>query len=253
MKYILQVLLPLLLFFSACTSYESLLNYNQSPGIPTDPQTITNFMPLVIQNNDILSVKISSTDPIAVQPFLMAGVEKGGAGGGANEFLVNSEGIIDFPTVGKIMVKGLKIEEAKELIQEKLSPYFQQSPIIQVRLVNFRVNVNGEVGRPGSFQVNNDRLTIIEALTLAGDFTPYSSRDSILIIREEDGMRNFGYVSFNSYDLFTSPYFYLQQNDVIYVRPDKTKVNAVRDPASRFVPWISAGVSLVTLLITITR
>ncbi|MEM6963170.1 MAG: polysaccharide biosynthesis/export family protein [Bacteroidota bacterium] len=239
---------------SSCTSYQSLLSYNEYPQIPKEPQLITNFKPLTVQPSDILRIRISSIDPKAVAPFSTASTDREGtSASGYDEYLVNSEGMIEFPTIGKITVKGLRIEEVKATILEQLTPYFSQPPIIQVRLTNFRVNVNGEVGSPGSFAVFNDRFTIIEAITRAGDFTSYSRRDSILIIREQDGVRDFGYVNFNSSDIFSSPYFYLQQNDVVYVRPTKAKVNSVRDPSSRVLPWISAGVSVAVLIFTISN
>lgn len=230
----------------SCTSYEGLINYHQSPRIPTEPQIIKNHRPIIVQPNDILAIRVLSTNPMSAQPFNLSGEEGGG-------YLVNSQGYIDFPTIGKIKLQGLEIEGVKTKIIASLSPYFEENPIIQVRLTNFRVNVNGEVGSPGSFTVNNERLTVIDAITLAGDFTNYSARDSILIIREENGMRSFGYIDFSSPELFESPYFYLQQNDVLYVKPDKTIVSTVRDPATRFLPWLGAAVSLVALLLSLRR
>lgn len=243
------ILLCLISTIMSCTSYESFLNYNESPRIPLEPQTITNFKPITIQANDILQIAVSSTDALAAKPFNLSG-EEGGASG---QYLVDPDGTIDFPTIGEIQLKGLEIAEAKDKIAETVAPYFNESPIIQLRLINFKVNVNGEVRNPGSVSVQNNRLTLIDAVTLAGDFTSYASRDSILIIREQDNVRTFGYINFNSPDVFNSPYFYLQQNDVLYIKPNKGIVNSVRDPASRFLPWISAAVSLVALLISLNR
>jgi len=238
-------------YLSSCNSYQSLVNFNDYPRLPDGPQPITNFKPLKVQPSDILKIRVSSTNATAVAAFNMSGSEEGG--GGFDEFLVNSKGEIDFPTVGKILVEGLEIEEVKDRVLERLMPFFEQPPIVQVRLTNFRVNVNGEVAAPGSFNVYNDRLTVLEAISLAGDFTSYSQRDSVLIIREQGGVRNFGYVNFYSSDIFSSPYFYLQQNDVVYVRPNKNKVTTVRDPATRVLPWVSAGVSVLLLVFTVSR
>jgi len=239
-----------MLLISSCTSYESLLSYNES-AIPGTPQSINNFKPLRIKSHDLLSIQISSVDGDAIQAFqLSTGGESGSAG---HLYLVNSDGFIEFPTLGSIAVKGLEIETAKDTIQALLSPYFTQKPIVQVKLDNFTVNVHGEVGGGGTFRINNDRLTVIEAVIMAGDFTNYSRRDSVLIIRENENIREFAYVNFNSADIFNSPYFYLQQNDVIYIRPNKSKVNTVRDPASRFLPWVSTLVSMAALLFSITR
>jgi len=225
-----------------------MVSYNESPPIPGQPQAITNYQPLKVKPNDILQINVASTDPLAIQPFSLGGGETGAA-----EYLVSSDGSIDFPTIGKVDLKGLQIEEVKAKIAGLIAPYLQEAPIVQVRLTNFKVNVNGEVGNPGSFSVRNDRMTLIDAITLAGDFTNYSMRDSILIIREEDGMRSFGYANFNSPSVFESEYFYLQQNDVLYVKPDKTIVGQVRDPASRIIPWISAAVSFTALIFTLSR
>ncbi|MGK0388496.1 MAG: polysaccharide export outer membrane protein [Maribacter sp.] len=246
----------LILFLSNCKSYENFLSYHEYPFIPNEAQLITNYKPLKIQANDILRIRISSTDANAIKPFTIAGASSAGSEGGVanfEEYLVNSNGNIDFPTIGKIEIKGLEIEEAQSRIQEKLAPYFKELPIVQVRLTNFRVNVNGEVSSPGSFQVNNNRLTIVEALTMAGDFTRYSRRDSVLIVREVDGSREFGYVDFNSPDIFSSPYFYLQQNDVVYVRPRKDVINSVKDSSGKVLTWISAGISFFTFIFTVIR
>ncbi len=240
-----------LFLLNGCVSYSGLLNYNEAPSIPTAPQAITNYQPILIQTSDILQLSISSLDPLATAAF--SGGAAGEGGQTASGFVVSSDGTIDLPTLGSVKVEGLRIEEAKTKIVELLQPYFKQAPIVNLRLLNFKVNVNGEVRSPGTFTVNNDRLTIIEAVTLAGDFTSYSRRDSILIIRENNGMRSFGYINFNSSDVFNSPYFYLQQNDVVYVQPEKTKVGSIRDPVSRFLPWVSAIASLTAIVITLTR
>jgi len=248
----LPLLFLIILLSSSCNSYESFLNYNEYPAIPKEGQEIVNYEPLKIQSNDILKIIVSSPDIEAIRPFsLSGGGEEQGAS--ANDFLVNSQGNIDFPTIGEISLKGLDVEEAKVRIQEELSPYFKQVPIVQVRLTNFKVNVNGEVGSPGSFGVSNNRLTIIEAVSMAGDFTRYSRRDSILIIREQDGLREFGYVDFKSSEIFSSPYFYLQQNDIVYVQPSKRVVNSIKDPSSRIISWVSAGISFLTFVIALVR
>lgn len=230
-----------------------MLNYNEAPGIPSTPQAITNFEPIAIQPSDIIQIGISSADPASIQAFGGGSGSEEGEEGQSSGFLVDSEGFIDFPTLGRIKVAGLTVEEIKAEVQRLLQPYFKQVPIVNVRLTNFKINVNGEVNNPGTFQVYNDRVTLIEALSLAGDFTSYSRRDSILIIREKAGMRSFGYVNFNSSDVFNSPYFYLQQNDVVYVRPEKSKTSTLRDPASRYLPWVTSIVSITAIIITLTR
>ena len=189
--------------------------------IPEGNQKIQNATPLVIQSNDILSISLSSRDQEALAPFKVAYTAEGY--NTSDKYLVSIEGDIEFPTIGRIEVKGLEIEAVKQKIINSLNPYFVQAPIVKIQLTNFRVNVNGEVRDPGSFVISNARLTIIEAITMAGDFTRYAQKDSVLVIREQNGVREFGYVNFNSAGIFTSTYFYLRQNDVVHVRVDSQK------------------------------
>lgn len=250
MKRISQLLFiaSISLCFGSCVSYGSLVNFNEPPGIPDQPQDISNFKAIVIQPNDILDIQISSANPVSAEPF-RTNIESEQSNG----YLVNSQGFINFPTLGKIMMKGLPVEAAADTLLKLLDPYFEQEPIVNVRLTNFKINVNGEVNNPGIFPVGNERVTILDALSMAGDFTNYSRRDSILVIREQDGARTFGHLDLNSTDVFNSPYFYLQQNDVVYVRPAKTKANSVRDPATRVLPWISIIASLTVVTVSIIR
>lgn len=247
-----------LFLLSSCVKYNTLLNYQEAPTIPTEPQVIANYQPIIIQPNDILHIRVSSTEDVSVQPFTLSGMNMTNNSNNAqnsllNGFLVSQDGTVDFPTLGKINLSGLTIEQAKLKITELLDPYFEENPIINMRLLNFRISVNGEVNSPGSFTVPNERVTIIEAVTMAGDFTSFSRRDSVLIVREGAGVRSFGYVDFNSAEVFTSPYFYLQQNDMVYIRPQKTKVGTVRDPATRVLPWVTAVVSVTAFLVSVLR
>lgn len=246
------------LVFSGCTSYHSILNYHQTPVFPTLPQEIVNYRPIIIQPHDILYIRIYSPDPVAVQPFNSESTTGSALAispqvASLEGYLVGKDGSIDFPTLGKIGLSGLDMESAKQKLLQLLEPYFAEPPIVKIRMLNFRINVNGEVNRPGSFSIDNERVTLLDAITMAGDFTNFSRRDSILIIREVEGLRTFGYVDFNSAMVFSSPYFFLQQNDVLYIRPSKAKLTSLRDPASRALPYISAGTSLVALLIAIFR
>jgi len=249
------------MLMSSCVRYHSLLSYDATSPFPMQPQTIANFQPILIQSNDILHIDINGPDPIALSPFSNNQANMGGAGGGINNaqnlllngYLVDSRGEIELPTLGKVKLTGLGLEGAKEKIEQLLDPYFEEIPLVTVRLLNFRINVNGEVGRPGIFNIDNQSVTLLEALSLAGDLTDYSERDSILIIREADGQRRFGYVNLNSAEIFNSPYFYLQQNDVVYVRPAKRKLALVRDPATRIFTWISAITGIAAFVITLTR
>lgn len=241
--------------FQGCASIEDLVSFNEGPTLPASPQAITNMKPMLIQPTDILHIQVSHRDPILAAPYNTMG---GQANGGMinrealqlSGYLVDTEGKIDFPGIGKIKVSGLTIIEISELVQEEVSVYLK-NPTVNVRLLNFRVNVLGEVRSPGTFSVANDRLTVIEALALAGDLTVYGRRDSILITRELNGIREYGYLDLNSTQIFESPYFYMQQNDVLYVQPLATKVTQVRDPATRVLPWVSAFTSIAAFVLSV--
>ncbi len=243
-KTTLLALLAIVLLSSSCVQYKDVLSYEETPVFPTTAQAITNYQPIVIQPNDILQVTVSSLAPEAAAPF---------NGSGEGGYMVDASGNITLPTLGDIRVADLTLEEIKATFKKQLQPYFSETPIVNVRLQNFKVSVNGEVGSPGIFAVANGRITMIEAITRSGDFTPYSRRDSILIIREFNNERSFGYIDFNSAAAFDSPYFYLKQNDVVYVRPTKTKVATVRDPATRILPFVSIVTGLTALILTILR
>lgn len=250
MKNTLLCLIVIISLLSGCTSYRELVNYQEPPRLPVGPQAIDNYEPLTIQPDDLLGIAVSLPDPDALRPFASGGGEQAS---GLTNFLVDSEGNIEFPTIGKVNVAGLKIEEAKVRLVEQLAPFFNQNPIVRMRLLNFRVNVNGEVQSPGNYIIGHERLTIIEAITQAGDFSRYAQRDSVMVIREMNGIRNIGYVDFTSAEVFESPYFFLRQNDVIYVKPNKNIVTSVSDPATKILPWISGGVSIALLIFTISR
>jgi len=243
-KNTLLFLFAITLLSSSCVQYKDVLSYEETPVFPSTAQAITNYQPIVIQANDILQITVSSLAPEAAAPF---------NGSGENGYMVDPSGNITLPTLGDIQVANLTLEEIKMTLKKALQPYFSESPIINVRLQNFKISVNGEVGSPGIFSVQNGRITMIEAITRSGDFTPYSRRDSILIIREFNNERSFGYVDFNSAEVFNSPYFYLKQNDVIYVRPTKVKVATVRDPATRILPFVSIVTGLTVLVLQIFR
>ncbi|MEO0726393.1 MAG: polysaccharide biosynthesis/export family protein [Bacteroidota bacterium] len=247
-----------ILLGTGCVPYDSLLNYEQA-STPFPSQAIDNYKPLVIQPNDILHIRLSSANELAIQPFVMQGGQVPAGGGNnaqgllINGYLVSAEGTINYPTIGTITLGGMTMQEAKVFLLDQLRPYFTDEPIVDIRLLNFNISINGEVNGPGNFTVPNERLTVVEALTLAGDFTSYARRDSVIVIRESAGERTFGYVDFNSPEIFRSPYFYLRQNDVVYVQPLKRKVLTVQDPLTRALTWISAATGIAAFVITLSR
>lgn len=172
------------------------------------------------------------------------------------QYLVDNQGEIDFPVLGRLKISGLTKNECEALIREKLVPYLKETPIVNVRMVNYKISVLGEVTRPGTFTVNNEKVNVLEALAMAGDMTVYGVRDNVKLVRENaNGERLIQTLNLNDADLVRSPYFYLQQNDILYVSPNKTKARN-SDIGNSTTLWISATsilVSIASLLVTVFK
>ncbi len=245
------------LSMNSCVRYPELVSFAPiNDSIP--PEAINNFVDLKIAPQDLLSIKVSSFPPEAAAPFNLDQGIGNNAGfiqntqniGLFTGYLVDNEGNIDFPTLGKLNIAGRTTREIKKIISEKIQPYLKD-PVINVRILNFKVTVSGEVNRPGTVNVPSQRITILEAIGLSGDFTNYANRANVLVTREEEGVRKHARLNLQSSDIFQSPYFYLQQNDYVYVEPIKARVATVADPFSRALSFGSAALSLVTIIVTL--
>ena len=210
-----------------------------------------------IQANDLLSIYVESETPEATIQFNQetnkivvspSGAVMNPGHSVVSGYLVNHDGDIIFPVLGKIHVLGLTHNELASLIEKRLvSEGHITDPVVTVKLMNFRVCVLGDVMRPGQLVVSGERLTIFEALSMVGDLTIYGQRQNVTIIREENGLRTIGELDLTSQSVFDSPYYYLHQNDVIYVEPNmRKKRSAERDPM--ILTYISSAVSIVSVL-----
>lgn len=211
-----------------------------------------------IQANDILGIYVESQTPESTIQFnqetnKIVTLNNGGTvlnpgTSVVSGYLVNHDGDIIFPVLGKIHVLGLTHNELAKLIENQLiSQGHITDPVVTVKLMNFKVCVLGDVTRPGQLVVAGERLTIFEALSMVGDLTIYGQRHNVTIIREENGVRTIGEVDLSSKSVFDSPYYYLHQNDVIYVEPNmRKKKNAERDPMT--MTYISSAVSIVSVI-----
>jgi polysaccharide export outer membrane protein len=153
-------------------------------------------------------------------------------------YLVGPDGSIDFPAVGKISIAGLSIEQAKGVLAKKLSDYINE-PVVEVRIINYKVNMMGEVNRVGPVLAPNHKINILEAISAAGDIPLTGRKDNVLIIRERNGKQEFGRVNLNSRTVFTSPYYYLQQNDIVYVEPNRIKRQETNEFLRFYLPTIA--------------
>jgi polysaccharide export outer membrane protein len=249
-------LLPLLL--TNCVKHQQLLYFrNQSEFIPLQNHDINNQVRIKIQPDDVLFILVRALDQETAEPFNLFSGNMNMQQMGQNNptlqgYLVDPGGYIDFPVLGRLKLDGMTVEDAKALILQKLTPYLKD-PVIIIRFMNFRFTVLGEVGSPGTITVPGERITILEAIGQAGDLTPYSNREKIVVMREQNGKREFGYVNVHSQDVFQSPFFYLQQNDIVYVEPTKAKTAEVRDPVSEILPIVSGILSIAALLVAFIR
>ena len=169
-------------------------------------------------------------------------------------YLVDARGTIDFPILGKLQVGGLSRSDLMQLLETKITKYIK-NPIINIRLMNFKVSVQGEVMVPGTYPVNSDRVTLIEAISMAKDLTIYGKRNNILVIREVNGVKSFNRVDITKADFINSPYYYLAQNDVVYVEPNKTRINgaAVGANTGVIISITSLVITLITLIVTTSK
>ena len=212
-------------------------------------QSNTPFPESVIQKSDILSITVSDLNPDASKAFNAANAGGSAEGGAAAPigYLVNTEGNIQFPMIGNLKAEGLTKNQLKDKIAKTLiDKRILLEPIITIRFVNFRVTVLGEVNHPTVVTVPNEKISLLEALGLAGDMTIYAKRNNVLVIREANDQKIIKRLDLNSDELFTSPYYYLQSNDIVYVEPNKAKVASVSG-GMQWAPIILSGLSLILI------
>ena len=242
----------LLILLNSCVSHKELLSlqYSEGEGYPA-AELITQQSKIKIQIDDILSISVFSFSPEAVVPFnpnntITQGAESAiGIG-----YLVDKNGYIDFPVLGKIKLIGLSREEAKYKISKLLTNYIKE-PTVEIRFLNFHVSIFGEVAAPGIYTFPDEKFTIIEALVMAGGLTPFANQKNILLIREDNNERKFGRIDMSSNQIFKSEYYYLQQNDVLYIEPLKEKTATVADSATKVISFISGLIGVISIIVTL--
>lgn len=239
------------MLFVACVSPKKMVYFQNIEGVETN-ETIVNYEPK-IQVGDLLNINVSAIDGEAAMPFNLYETPIIGstvANVKPLTYLVNADGEINFPVLGAVKVEGLSTKILAANLTNTLIEGYLKSPIVNVRLTNFKVTVLGEVKVPGSYAVPNERISIIEAIGLAGDLTIQGRRSTVLLIREQEGERKFVTIDLTNKKLFNSPYYYLAQNDVIYIEPNKTKLNSsvVGSNTGVILSSVSILITLITLL-----
>ncbi len=245
------------LMLSACSSSKKVLYFQDLTPGETQSQ-ITSSWDIRIRPNDKIAIYVNSKDPLLMSLFNLPTVSRsiGSSSGvsstsqGVASYTVDREGNIDFPVLGTIHVEGLTREEIVSYIKNELiSKNLVKDPVVTVEFVNLAVSVLGEVVKPGRYSIDKDRVTILDALSMAGDLTIFGKRDKVMVLREESGVQKvYGVNLLSAEQVYSSPVYYLQQNDVVYVEPNGTKarestVNGNNIRSASF--WISLA-SLIT-------
>jgi polysaccharide export outer membrane protein len=243
--FYLLVLLNLI-FLSSCASKKEVVYFQDAGNFETLVDNKSFVQKFKV--DDIVGIYISTLDAVASTPFNLfrGAAEEGGVRPEQVDYIVDKDGEIDFPVIGKIRIAGLSPEELRVLLRDKLSDYLKD-PIINIRLKNFTVTVLGEVNRAGTYQVNGEQITILEAIGLASDLTIKGMRKNVLVIRDFDGTKVYTRIDLTSKQALKSPVYYLTQNDVVYVEPNQSAVTA-----SSLDNRATIGLSIASILITST-
>lgn len=257
-KYLQALALAIVLFAASCVSPKKSIYFNTRAANDT-VKDFANVLPrpeVVLKSDDIVAINVSSIDaftqkdPVAIfnEGGIAYALSAQGIGGNVGNtggqqimkgYLIDVEGNIDFPVVGKVKFAGLSLAYAKDTLAQRLKNYIKD-PVVEVRIINYKVNMLGEVGRVGPVVAPNHKMNIMEAITAAGDIPITGRRDNILIVREKEGKLEFGRINLNSKNVFTSPYYYLQQNDIVYVEPNRIKRQEQNEFLRFYLPTIAS-------------
>ncbi|MCF0042549.1 polysaccharide biosynthesis/export family protein [Dyadobacter fanqingshengii] len=243
-----------LLFLSSCGSYKHIPYFQDLKPSEVSQEEVSNFSAITIQKADILGINVNSRNPESSAIF---NYNLNRANGPSMDqpsdspvvgYLVDEKGEINLPLVGNMKVAGMTTSELREKLSQTLLTYYKD-PVVNIRLLNFKVSVFGDVARPDVYRLQNERTTITQALSLAGDLNITAMRTNILLVREQDGKRSFITIDLTSKKLFDSPYYYLKNNDEIYVQPDRTKYATV-DRGYRVTTLILSGLSIIAIVLS---
>lgn len=259
MNTLFRYLFLLIIFLSSSCKAPEKVVYLQDVDVLSQ-SSVTNDYVLRIKKDDLLSIIVTSKSPELVSLFNMSAVSYSTTGASASggqqgsSYIVDVNGYINFPVLGKIKVEGMTRNQLADYIETTLiKNEYVKDPIVTVQFLNFKVSVLGEVKNPGCYEIESERFTLLDAISKAGDLTIYGKRDKVAVIREVNGKRTILYHDLRSSDIFESPCFYLQQNDVVYVEPNKAR-SSQRGNLSNPSLWISIlSVSLTIFSILLLK
>jgi polysaccharide biosynthesis/export protein len=240
------VFIGFLLFLNSCASRKDIA-YLQDIDSKKSQDNTVNYE-IKLQPDDRLSIIVSAENPEITNPFNLPFIQSNYAiengQSGIKTYLIDKEGYIDFPVLGQVQLANLTRVEANKKMVGLVSKYIKE-PIVNIAILNYKISVLGEVNRPGTFALQSERITLLEALALAGDLTVFGKRNNVILIRETNGKKSYNRIDLTSASFIDSPYYYLTQNDLLLVEPNKTKMNT-----SKFGPNITSIISVASLLVT---
>ncbi len=254
---ILQLYSVLLIaILSSCREYKNVPYYQNLDRSRATEEAITNFSPLKIQPGDILGINVTSLSTEGNAVFSsslnrpMGNNAETITTNPVYGYLVDPQGEIQMPYLGAVKVLGLTTDEVAKQVSAGLVTYLTK-PIVNVRIVNFKISVLGDVLRPDVYTIANQHININEALSMAGDLNITAKRTNILLVREQDGKRHYFTIDLRRKDLFNSPYYYLRNNDILYVEPDRTKYDTVDRTYRTSTLAISAITALTSIIVSL--
>lgn len=242
-----SLLFVFLILLSSCGSRKDVAFYQNSEN----NKEITSSFETKFKCDDLLRIFVNTKDTEAGIGFNLPVVStlpiKGGIGQlDYQSYLVDNLGFIEYPILGKIKVAGLTKSELINSLKQQFKPYLKSDPIININILNFKISVTGEVAKPGSFTISSERVSLPDAIALAGDLTIFGKRTNIIVLRDSNGVKTINRVDITKTDFINSEFYYLTQNDVVYVEPNKTRVNS-----SVVGPNTTVIISSLSLLITV--
>ena len=246
-KFTNIILLLMGIMLTSCMSTKKVTYFQNLDNV--DLSKTTGLYDAKIMPKDILSITVHTLTPEASEAFNLRGT---------SGYLVDNEGNIDFPVVGTLSLGGMTTKEAEALIKSKIAPYMSvsENPIVQVRMSNYKYAMLGGVNAPGVYTAPNEKISIVEAIARAGDLNLYGQRDKIFLIREnEHGQREYHQLNINDADIFNSPYYYLQQNDIVYVEPKKVQArnSFFASSTSMWLSLFGMLTSVSTFILALTK
>jgi polysaccharide export outer membrane protein len=250
-KRTILVSIPLVAFFillmSSCGSKKNIIYFQDIDKIQNLIDS-SNYE-IKIKPHDNLLITVSATNAEAADNYNIIKTKQGGGGASNLEwlgYLVDDNGDINFPTIGRLHIGGLTKVEAADLLQSKITQLID-NPVVNIRFLNYKIYIMGEVSHPGLYTVSEEKISVPEALTLAGDMTIYGNRHNVLIIRIENGEKKFYRLDMTSASVFFSEAYYLRQNDILYIEPNQTRVWS----STNVSPYLSIAISSLTFLLTL--